>query len=185
MKNILSKVVKFSFCFFCWLTISPLYYYLAGRWKLKRGRLLLMLVSPLFLITYLIIILLGYATYFDYERKYYFADEDRIERITGVRFPDIEIIEYNEGKRGFTGDYSDRLIVEFEELPSEKVYQTLDSLIESGKTGWRKNEDAYVFSATWGNGMPAPKGESEDEDRSFSIYFKKGSKKATINSGMW
>ena len=95
------------------------------------------------------------------------------------------LIEYSEGKRGFTGDYSDRLLLEFEKIPSEGVYQTLDSLIETRKTGWRMNDSVYVFSATWGNGMPAPKGESEDEDRSFSISFKKGNKKATINSGMW
>ena len=63
----------------------------------------------LFLITYLIIILLGYATYLDYERKYYFANEDRIERITGVRLPNMDIVEYNKGKSSFTGDYSDRL----------------------------------------------------------------------------
>ena len=127
----------------------------------------------------------GYDAYVDYQRKYYFTDNDKIERITGVRFPDMEIIEYSEGKRGFTGDYSDRLIVEFEEVPAEKVYQTLDSLVDTGKTGWRMNDSAYVFSATWGNGMLAPKGESDNEDRSFGISFSKGSKKAMIHSGMW
>lgn len=97
-----------------------------------------MLVSPLLIIVYRFIFICGYATFLDYERKYYFIDEDRIERITDVRLPDMDIVEYNKG-----------------------------------------------VQATWGNGMPAPKGESEDEDRSFSIFFKKRSKKATINSGMW
>lgn len=97
-----------------------------------------MLVSPLLIIVYRFIFICGYATFLDYERKYYFTDEDRIERITDVRLPDMDIVKYNKG-----------------------------------------------VQATWGNGMPAPKGESEDEDRSFSISFKKGSKKATINSGMW
>lgn len=184
MKTI-EKITRFLTCLFCWLTISPLFYYLAGKWGMKKGRLSLMLVSPLFIISYLIILLWGYATYLDYERKYYFTNEDRIERITGVRLPDMDIVEYNKGKSGFTGDYSDRLLLEFEKIPSEGVYQTLDSLIETGKTGWRMNDSVYVFSVAWGNGMLAPKGESEDEDRSFSISFKKGSKKATINSGMW
>ena len=137
MKTI-EKITRFLTCFFCWLTISPLFYYLAGKWGMKKGRLSLMLVSPLFIISYLIILLWGYATYLDYERKYYFTDEDRIERITGVWLPDMDIVEYNKG-----------------------------------------------VQATWRNGMSAPKGESENEDRSFSISFKKGSKKATINSGMW
>ena len=76
-----------------------------------------MLVSPLFIIVYLFIFICGYATFLDYERKYYFTNEDRIERITGVRLPNMDIVEYNKG-----------------------------------------------VQATWGNGMSAPKGESEDED---------------------
>ena len=178
-------LVKILICFFCWLTISPLFYYLARKWGMKNGRFFLMLISPLFIIAYLIILFWGYVTYLDYKRKYYFTDEDRIERITGVRLPDMDIVKYNKGKSSFTGDYCDRSLLEFEKIPSERVYQTLDSLIEIGKTGWRMNDSVYVFSATWGNGMPAPKGESEDEDRTFSISFNKGSKRATVNSGMW
>ena len=144
-----------------------------------------MLVSPLFLIVYLCLFVWGYVTYLDYERKYYFTDEDRIERITGVRLPDMDIVEYDQGMTSITGDYSDRLLLEFEKIPSEGVYQTLDSFIETRKTGWQMNDSVYVFSATWGNGMPTPKGESEDEDRSFCISFKKESKRVTINSSMW
>ena len=183
MKSVLCKMFKLTICLLCWLTISPLFYYLAGIWGMKKGRLFLMLVSPLFIIGYLIILLWGYTTYLDYERKYYFTDEDRIERITGVRLPDMEIVEYKQGKSRM--DYSDRILVEFERIPSVEIYQTLDSLIETGKTGWRMNDSAYVFSATWGNGRPAPKGENEDDDKSFSISFVKGSKRATINSSTW
>ena len=163
----------------------PIFYYLAGRWELTKWRLLLMLVSPLFLIVYLCLFVWRYVTYLDYERKYYFTNEDRIERIIGVRLPNMDIVEYNKGQSNFTGDYSDRLLVEFEKIPSDKVYQTLNSLIEKRNTGWRKNENTYVFNTTWGNGMPTPKGKSEDENRSFSISFGKVSKRATINSSMW
>ena len=116
MINHLQKIIKLTICLLCWLTISPLFYYLAGKWGMKKGRLSLMLVSPLFIISYLIILLWGYATYLDYERKYYFTNEDRIERITGVRLPDMDIVEYNKGKSGFTGDYSDRLLLEFRSI---------------------------------------------------------------------
>lgn len=117
---------------------------------MKKGRLSLMLVSLLFLISYLIILLWGYAINLDYERKYYFTNEDRIEKITGVRLPDIDIVEYQQGKSRMM-DYIDQLLVKFEKIPSEEVYQTLDSLIETGKTGWRMNDSVYVFSAAWGN----------------------------------
>lgn len=89
-----------------------------------------MLISPLFLIAYLFIFAWGYDAYVNYQRKYYFTDEDRIERITGIRLPDMDIVEFNKAKSGFIGDYSDRIHVEFEKIPSEGVYQTLDSLIK-------------------------------------------------------
>lgn len=37
----------------------------------------------------------------------------------------------------------------------------------------------------WGNGLPAPKGEDNEEDMTFSIEFEKGSKKAIIGYGTW
>lgn len=127
----------------------------------------------------------GYVVYLDYERKHYFVDEDRIERITGVRLPDMDIVEYQPGYSRIMEDYSDCLLVEFEEVPSEDLYHKLDSLIHTEKTSWRRNGDVYEFSMMWGNGMSAPKGESDDEDRIFSISFEQGSKKAMIHSGMW
>ena len=184
MKKIIRNAFVAIICILSWFTVSPIFYYLAGRWELTKWRLLLMLVSPLFLIAYLFIFIWGYDAYVNYQRKYYFADEDRIERITGVRLPDMKVIEYNEGRR-ITRDYNDRLIVEFEEVPSEIVFQILDSLVNMGKAGWRMNDSSYVFSATWGNDIPAPKGENNNEDRSFSISFSKGSKRATIHNGMW
>ena len=175
---------KITICTLCWLTISPLYYYLSGKWGLKRGRLFLMLVSPLFLILYFIVLVWGYITYMNYQSKYYFTDEDRIERITGVRLPKMNIIEYHQGERSII-DYSDRLVVKFEEDISEQTYHTLDSLIATNKMNWQRKGNAYVFTAMWGNGMPAPKGEDEEEDRTFSITIEKGNNKATIYSGMW
>lgn len=181
MRHIIKKII----CTLCWLTISPLYYYLSGKWGLKQGRLFLMLVSPLFLILYFIAFVWGYFTYIDYQRKYYFTDVDRIERITGVKFPEMSIIDYHHSRTSFTGDYSDSLIVKFEEDISEKTYQTLDSLITTDKTSWRKKGNIYLFSVMWGNGMPTPEGENDEEDRIFSIAIEKGNNKATINSGMW
>ena len=72
----------------------------------------------------------------------------------------------------------------FEDI-SEKTYQTLDSLITTDKTSWRKKGNIYLFSVMWGNGMPTPEGENDEEDRTFSIAIENGNNKATINSGMW
>ena len=42
-------------------------------------------------------------------------NEDRIERITGVKLPEMSIIKYHKGRTSITGDYNDRIIVEFED----------------------------------------------------------------------
>ena len=178
------NISKVLICLISWLTISPLFYYLSEKWGFKRGRLFLVLISPFFLILYLIVFVWGYSTYMDYKRKYYFTNEDRIERITGVKLPEMSVIEYHQGGRSII-DYSDRFVVKFEKDISEQTYQTLDSLIATNKTNWRKKGNNYVFSTMWGNGIPAPEGENEKEDRTFSIAIEKGNNKATINSGMW
>lgn len=109
----------------------------------------------------------------------------RIERITGIRVPAYETIEYDEGLRGFNGDFNDRFTIEFKSMPSDEMFDEIDKMIETGKTGWHKEGNDYIFNCTWGNGHPAPKGESDDEDRMFGITITRGEKQGTIRSGMW
>lgn len=123
--------------------------------------------------------------YTDYSRKHRFADNDTIERITGVAFPELEIIDYKKGQAGFTGDYSDELTLEMEEELSESTYHYLDSIISAGNAEWSKSNNEYSYSRMWGNGLPAPEGESDDEDITLSLSFRKGSMIITLNSGSW
>ena len=187
MKQIIIKITQWLALLLSWLTISPLFVYLANKWKLigKKVRILLLLISPLMLIVYFIIFLLALQGYFDYQRKYHYADNEVIERITGVAFPEVDIIDYEKGKSGFLGDYSDKLILEMEEELGESTYHYLDSIISNGDTGWSKHEDEYSYSIMWGNGLPTPKGESEEDDGMFSLSFKKGSKIINLSHGSW
>lgn len=109
----------------------------------------------------------------------------RIERITGVRVPKYEIIEYYKGNRGFTGDFNDRFTFEFKTMPSDEMFDEIDQLIEIGKTGWNRAGNRYSFSVAWGNGIPAPKGEREEDDGTFSITITRGEKEGTITYGAW
>lgn len=43
----------------------------------------------------------------------------------------------------------------------------------------------YSYSTIWGNGLEAPKGESDQEDISFSIDIERGSKTFHIRLGEW
>ena len=121
----------------------------------------------------------------DYNRKHYFQNRDRIERITGVALPKFKVTEYHEDRRSFTGDYWDYFDIEFKNALPDSLFDELDKKIEAGNTGWSKEGNKYSFSQTWGNGMPAPSGESDNADRMFGITIIKGSKEGKINHGIW
>ena len=187
MKQIIIKITQWITLILIWLIISPLFVYLAKRWNLigKKIRILLLLISPLMLIVYFILFLLALQGYDDYQRKYKFANNEAIERITDVAFPKVDIVEYKKDNRGFLGDYNDKLTLEMEDELSESTYHYLDSIISNGDTGWSKRDDEYSYSVMWGNGLPAPKGESEEDDGMFSLSFKRGSKIINLSHGSW
>ena len=88
---------------------------------------------------------------------------DRIERITGVRIPEYKVTKAFIGPTSFLGDYKDSLYIEFETLPSDELFEKIDSL------NWYREGDKYSFSTSWGNGSPAPEGENDEEDRFFMV----------------
>lgn len=96
MRQIIIKITKWLTLILSWLTISPLFIYLASKWQMigKKVRILLLLISPLMLIVFYIFFLLALQEYDDYQRKYKFANNETVERITGVAFPELDIVEY-------------------------------------------------------------------------------------------
>ena len=104
---------------------------------------------------------------------------DRIERITGVRIPEYKVTKAFIGPTSFLGDFEDSLYIEFETLPSDELFEKIDSL------NWYREGDKYSFSTIWGNGSPAPEGENDEEDRFFKIKLTKGEKTGIIVYGMW
>ena len=104
---------------------------------------------------------------------------DRIERITGVRIPEYKVTKAFIGPTSFLGDFEDSLYIEFETLPSDELFEKIDSL------NWYREGDKYSFYTSWGNGSPAPEGENDEEDRFFEIKLTKGEKTGIIVYGMW
>lgn len=131
------------------------------------------------------ILFLFVGSYIYYEWIWEEWPTERIERITGVKVPEFDIIERHEGKRIIPGDYLDTLIIEFKSMPSDELFDEIDELIASGKTAWKKEGNKFHFSVVWGNGYPAPKGENAKIDGIFSITLKRGEMKGEINSGVW
>ena len=170
-----------------WLTISPLFYFLGKRWESfnKRNGMALLLVSPLFLILYLSFIIWGASKYYDYQREHKFANKKVLSRITEAPFPGFRKKQYIRGRTSFTGDYMDKLSIEFSEIPSDEFYQTLDSLANVPDSNWHRKKDGYWYNKVWGNGLLAPKGENDEEDMSLLIWITKGDREARIEYGAW
>lgn len=109
-------------------------------------------------------------------------DKDRIERITKVRLPDFEMIDFKQESAGFLPDYTNTYTIEFKEELTDEFYAKLDSLANKGV--WKKYDDGYGYNISWGNGAPAPEGENEEKDRFYGIRIEKGRKTATITAGV-
>ena len=187
MKTLLVKITQWLTLLLSWLTVVPLFLYLARKWQFigKRLRILLFLISPFMMIAYVVAALFILQGYNNHKTKHYFANNEVIERITGVAFPELNILDYQKGRRNFLGDYNDTLILEMEYDLSKSIYHYLDSLISTGNTNWSRSNDKYNYSIMWGNGLPAPKGENNEDDVTFSLSFKTGSNIVTINYGAW
>ena len=142
-------------------------------------------VSIVVVIAFFIIAFWTLACWFEYHEKHYFQDRDRIERITGVALPKFKVTSDEEGKRGVNGDYKDSFTFEFANTLPEELFDGIDEKIKVGNTGWRKDGNKYSFSQTWGNGIPAPKGEDENDDRFFNITITRGDKRGVVNHGTW
>ena len=187
MKALLVRTIQWLTLLLSWLTLSPLFFFLARKWQLigKKVRMSLLLISPLMLIVYAVAVLFILQGYNNYRIRHHFASNEVIERITGVPFPKLNIIDYEKGDAGFLGDYNDMLTLEMENDLSKSTYHYLDSVISAGDTNWSKHDDEYRYSIMWGNGLPAPKGENEEDDMTFSLSFKAGSEIVTLNYGAW
>lgn len=140
------------------------------------------------LLPFLLIAVIAIAsTWSEISRKHRFDDAKTLTRITEVEFPKLKVVEYDYGGSSFHGDYSDELILEFKELPSEEFYAVIDSHARcDNHDGWYVEGDStYNYSRMWGNGLPAPPGEDDEEDMSLEIEIKRGEKRFHVSYGAW
>lgn len=177
-KHIFSKSIALILS---WFTFSPLLLILDKRWKLlsKRLRIVLFALSPLMLIAYVAVLIACYLFYCEHFRVRYFVKPKVVENITGVRLPKYKVVEYERGPRSINGDYKDEFVLEFKSIPDEAFYKELDEHFDCFEPG------KYSYSAIWGNGIEAPKGESDKDDGTFRMEIEQGSKTFYIEAGTW
>ena len=168
-------LIKAIALFLSWFTLSPLMLILDGRWKLlpKWLRIVLFVLSPMMLIIVVVLALLVQMDYSYYSRRH-FVKSSVIENITGVSFPKYRVVD-----RRSTWNSYDNFTLEFKRMPDEAFYKELDEHFDCFEPG------KYSYSAIWGNGLEAPKGESDEDDISFSIDIKRDSKVFHIRVMQW
>lgn len=175
--------IKTIALFLSWLTLSPLMFILDGRWKLlpKWLRIVLFVLSPMMLIIMAVAAFWGYDYYSEHYMQHHFVRRRVVENITGVSLPRYKVIDRGEEWVCFgrSPEHAYDFTLEFKKMPDEYFYEKLDEnfdCLEAGK---------YSYSAIWGNGIEAPKGESDDDDISFSIDIERDSKTFQIRVGRW
>ena len=178
------QIIKWIALILSWATISPLFLFLTYRWRMLKKwlRWILTLVSPLCIFIFSMLFLIVVLWIFSRpprDDKYY-SNEQRLEKITGVRFEIKKVVEYIPGKCTFTGDYSSTTKILLKNIPN---YEKLDSLTQ--KKVWSKTKKGYSFSAMWGNGIAAPEGEDEEDDRCLYIDVVYNCDTLYIESGRW
>ena len=154
-----------------WLTLSPLLLILDGRWKLlpKWLRIVLFLLSPMIIVVLALVVLWGIDYYPKYYMQHHFVKCRVVENITGVRLPRYKVVDRGEEWVCF----------------GRSPEHTYDFTLEFKKTPDGFEPGKYSYSAIWGNGIEAPKGESDKDDNSFSIDIERGSKTFHIRVGEW
>ena len=123
----------------------------------------------------------SYIYYSEHYVQHHFIKRRVIENITGVRFPKYKVVNRGETwrcSRPFP-EHSYDFTLEFKRIPDEAFYKELDGHFDCFETG------KYSYSAIWGNGLEAPKGESNKDDISFSIDIERGSKTFHIRVAEW
>ena len=140
----------------------------------------------IFLIPLLLIALIRIDNATDFiSRKRRFDDAETLTRITEMYFPKFKVVEfYEDWVLGPNRKFDNELILEFKMLPTEDFYTVIDSIAKYADSGWSvKDDSTYCYSRTWGNGLPAPQGEDDNEGMSLSIEIKRGEKRFYVNYG--
>ena len=140
----------------------------------------------IFLIPLLLIALIRIDNATDFiSRKRRFDDAETLTRITETNFPKFKVVEfYEDWILGPNLKHDNELTLEFKKLPTENFYIVIDSLARDTASGWSAKDDStYYYSRTWGNGLPAPLGESDEEDMFLEIEIKRGEKRFYVYYG--
>lgn len=124
-----------------------------------------------------------------------YEDKDEIENITRIELPDFDIVDsdFDESK-GFNFEFTKNCNIEFETLPNQQIFNTIDSACKLDKTVninpnaqiiYLKSEDKFTYWQRDSNTYTFYKEFlfSEGKNHFFKLVFVKGSKKGKLSYG--
>lgn len=118
-------------------------------WKWIVGMALL----PVLLIIFAVLYFYSVNQYHDYQeklaREHTYNDPDKIEKVVGTKIPSFKIVDYQEKeiKEKYLKYFDCNSTIEWDRIPNEQFYLSLDSLCGIEGSHWSKNDDIYLFDS--------------------------------------
>ena len=108
--------------------------------------LVILLVSPIIMVTCLFLLLVGMSYFEKYRYEQRFENPKKLSRLTGIEIPDYDVVEFNENGWISHHKLNDCLHAKFSTIPTSKFYSALDSLVMVENCNWHSdNEKVFVF----------------------------------------
>jgi len=122
-----------------------------------------------------------------------FKNREELEDVVEMRLPNYRVKKYYEDTSfDIHGDYSDSLLIEFDNMPSKAFINEVNKKVEQDKDKdnenkrWYKDaEHKYRFQAMYGEGRRVPKCREGQNDWLIRLEFSDTSKTALIEYYHW
>lgn len=188
----MGKAKRIIFSLLMWLTISPVFLISTRRWNQLNWplRIILLLISPLFLCTYLLIFSVITLRDVSNPEKFHeylfeqYSNSEMFEQSTGVRLPPFKVTEHElPYYDSFRTEFEYNFTIEFDNPISNDFYQYLDSLVvvdDNWMISAPNQEFEYAITIYTDRGKYSCKKGPFDY---FYIHIDEGETKATIHCG--
>lgn len=120
-----------------------------------------------------------------------FDDKSTLEDVMEMELPNYKVKKYiSDPFIDCHGDFSDKIVIEFDEMPSKEFIDSVNQRVVADTIGdykrWLKHgEHNYRFQASYGNGGRIPKCRKGQHDWFIYLDFSDNSTEGIINYGYW
>ena len=120
-----------------------------------------------------------------------FDDKATLEDVMEMQLPNYKVKEYiSDPIIDCHGDFSDKIVIEFEEIPSKQFIDNVNQRViadtlRDDKRWLKHDEHRYTFQACYGDGGRTPKCRKGQHDWLITLDFSDNSKEGIINYGYW